>query len=341
MNNNNSNNSRANMKKRKTTECKHWAKTGTCKFGDMCDFKHSPKVALPPRRRHQKRSSKECRDWAKTRTCKYGDMCNFTHSPVQQVLQKQQKQHLRISDDVDEVHVAVKKMRKSLCLEVGVDVSGSMSGGPMSAICELLPDLYRTILGKTDHYGCFTFESNVKSLHRPVVKRKVDIKRDVKNLQNNFGGCTALWDGIEHGVSAIQDSHKYRLEKSPHKGYEFNNTLLIITDGHDNSSTVSSFEKCLQLIARPGVPNFQFVVVGLGDVDQGKLKRLCEVGGENCKFLYAKDVTEFKRELQKAREEIRIRVIVREGEKTMMKDTYVQKKSMGEVLSGVQRMQLA
>ena len=61
------------------------------------------------------------------------------------------------------------------------------------------------------------------------------------------------------------------------------------------------------MLAHPGMPNFNLVVVGVGDVDQDALKRLCE-GKQNAHFLYAKDMEAFKKTLAHVVDRIKIKL---------------------------------
>eukprot|EP00055_Hartaetosiga_balthica_P008332 m.30699 g.30699 ORF g.30699 m.30699 type:complete len:331 (+) comp6246_c0_seq1:405-1397(+) len=321
----------------KAIECIHWIQHGSCPYEHQCRYKHTSPV--------------ECRHWAHHGSCPYQSKCRYKHtlsvSPsssrttpkfqqlgIVPVSTKKCQVGGIVSSNVDDMVVRVTKMHKHLCLEVGVDVSGSMHGGPMAAIKELIPDLFHNVLRDNDFYGCFTFASKVRSLHRPTIKSKIALEKDLRNLVNNSGGCTALWDGIKHGMEAIRGSHQYRMGQKKNAKVQFMNSLMIITDGQDNSSQEATFEDCKRLISNPKVPNFQFVIVGLGDVDQARLQELCK--GNSCHFLYAKDVSDFKRKLANARDVIRVRVDVSDGNRIVREQAFVHGSNMNQLISSFQ-----
>ena len=201
----------------------------------------------------------------------------------------------------------VSQQRRQLLLSCAMDVSGSMRGAPSEALLAMFEDLCRNVLSPTDLLACCTFADEVKKLHAAMPLGKVDVDKDLKHIAANAGGCTALWDGVSWAVETARLGCK-TLRESSDAGHEDPLVeCLIITDGADNSSKKTSLEELLPMLAHPGMPNFNLVVVGVGDVDQDALKRLCE-GKQNAHFLYAKDMEAFKKTLAHVVDRIKIKL---------------------------------
>jgi len=70
----------------KTVLCRHFARSGRCLMGNMCDFKHeagterarSP-VATAKRGGNPNYKTAPCRNWSKTGSCPYEKVCQFKH----------------------------------------------------------------------------------------------------------------------------------------------------------------------------------------------------------------------------------------------------------------------
>lgn len=62
--------------------CRVWAETGTCPFGERCQFAHSYSKEPPrPNSAPNPFRPKVCREFARTGVCPYGTRCRFSHSP--------------------------------------------------------------------------------------------------------------------------------------------------------------------------------------------------------------------------------------------------------------------
>ena len=201
----------------------------------------------------------------------------------------------------------VSQHRRQLLLSCAMDVSGSMSGAPSKALLAMFEDLCRNVLSPRDLLACCTFADEVKKLHAAMPLEKVDVDKDLKHIAANAGGRTALWDGVYWAVEKARFGCKTLREKSGAGHEDPLVECLIITDGADNSSKKTSLEELLPMLAHPGMPNFNLVVVGVGDVDQDALKRLCE-GKQNAHFLYAKDMEAFKKTLAQVVDRIKIKL---------------------------------
>ena len=64
----------------KTELCRPYAESGTCKYGDKCQFAHGPDE-LRPLVRHPKYKTELCRTFHAIGFCPYGPRCHFVHSP--------------------------------------------------------------------------------------------------------------------------------------------------------------------------------------------------------------------------------------------------------------------
>jgi uncharacterized protein YegL len=199
----------------------------------------------------------------------------------------------------------VARHKRRLLFSCAVDVSGSMRGEPIKAAMATLADLYRTVMDDEDRFACCTFGSSVRKLHAAMPKRRVDLDQDLAHIEDNKGGATALWDGVAWAITAA--SMEYSNMKKAGIDDPPVIEVVIITDGKDNSSE-RRFAEIHELTKRPGVPNFNLIVVGLGSVDTDALNKLCEP--KNCHFKHARDIPQFKRVLADVVDSIRLRLEV-------------------------------
>ena len=154
-----------------------------------------------------------------------------------------------------------------------------------------------------DSYALCAFSDGVTTLHRAMGRSSVDMARDMAGIEAAMGGRTALWDGIQSAIVSVQAYQKEGLARG-RPSYE----VVIITDGQDNSST-TSFEQVCALAAKPGIPDFNLIVVAVGsDVNQGALKALCEP--KHCHFYHATDVEAFKKTLARVAEQVKMRMTI-------------------------------
>lgn len=63
----------------KTELCNKWEQTGTCPYGDNCQFAHGIEE-LRPVVRHPRYKTEVCRMVLNGVTCPYGHRCHFRHS---------------------------------------------------------------------------------------------------------------------------------------------------------------------------------------------------------------------------------------------------------------------
>ncbi|KAI9006044.1 hypothetical protein BC832DRAFT_531309, partial [Gaertneriomyces semiglobifer] len=62
----------------KTELCRSWEETGTCRYGNKCQFAHS-ESELRPVDRHPKYKTEMCKTFWEKGTCPYGKRCCFIH----------------------------------------------------------------------------------------------------------------------------------------------------------------------------------------------------------------------------------------------------------------------
>jgi Mg-chelatase subunit ChlD len=254
--------------------------------------------------------------------CRNGSQCRFEHPPQRQGTQLAVREShpgavvardTRAGGAVFQARLAngrserleISRSRKQLLFSCAFDVSGSMSGAPIRAALACLEEMVHDVMRPADLFACCTFGTEVKKLHAAMPLHAVDLDRDLRYIQENAGGRTALWDGVGWAVEmasyAAQGCRK-RGQQPPIV------ECLILTDGHDNSSSKHSFEQVRSLLASPGVANFNAVVVGLGDVDRPQLSALC--AAKHAHFLYAKDVPALKQTLREVVQRIKISLSV-------------------------------
>lgn len=63
----------------KTELCNKWQESGTCPYGDNCQFAHGMRE-LRPVKRHPRYKTQICRMVLTRGTCPYGHRCHFRHS---------------------------------------------------------------------------------------------------------------------------------------------------------------------------------------------------------------------------------------------------------------------
>ena len=123
-------------------------------------------------------------------------------------------------------------------------------------------------------------------------------------------GGTALWDGVQSAIEGVQAYQKEMLGSNKKTGHDFVGPVyevVIITDGKDSCSS-ASFEDVCTLAAKPGIPDFNLVIVAVGSVNQTAFKKLCEP--RHCHFFHATDMEEFQKTLARAVEQIKMRMTI-------------------------------
>ena len=160
---------------------------------------------------------------------------------------------------------------RPLLFSIAVDCSYSMQGERIAAACAGMQDIVQSALRDDDLYACAGFHTRVEQLHGPMSKaRGAKVELDVRNLQQlcKEGGLTAMNDAVKAGIDGLKAA-----KADPRTAMQvaggakaLNNAVcyqIIVTDGIDNSSSVSHEELC-RLVAAPGLSNYHLIVIGVG-----------------------------------------------------------------------------
>lgn len=205
--------------------------------------------------------------------------------------------------------LSIKAGTRTMCFACTVDVSYSMHGETAEAAAQGLEAIV-SVLRPTDLYGCSVFDSSVTRLHHPMPRRKVKLEKDLAAVRKADGGSTALYDAIAHSIQALKVTAKgHREGKWGKADSEVVYELLVVTDGADNSSS-ATLSELVQLVHKPGLPNFNLVLLGVG-ISGGAaadMRQLCKA--RHAHFYQCSGVSELKQQLQRARESIRLQLDV-------------------------------
>jgi hypothetical protein len=92
----------------KTELCRSWTETGSCRYGNKCQFAHG-KDELRNIMRHPKYKTEICKTFHTQGTCPYGTRCRFIHNPSLRanILAQQQQQQQQSQFPVESEHIPV------------------------------------------------------------------------------------------------------------------------------------------------------------------------------------------------------------------------------------------
>ena len=206
-----------------------------------------------------------------------------------------------------------------MALQVDVDCSGSMQHyDRIETAVAGLKEL-ASVLRATDLFGVSTFSREVKTLHRVMERSSVDVAKDVKHVLANCakGSSTSFYDAVVAGVGKLNDAKEYlRTNKDGKRMPEWEH--VMITDGEDNDST-ATFEQACAAVRKPGLSNYQFVVIGVGlsDHTAAKLAEMCTPA--HCHFHREADAAALSRRLEELRQGYLLRLQVTSGGVTRSK----------------------
>lgn len=62
--------------------CRKWTKTGTCPYGDKCQFAHGKSELISKKIRNPHYKSKPCNSFHTKGFCTYGSRCKFIHDEI-------------------------------------------------------------------------------------------------------------------------------------------------------------------------------------------------------------------------------------------------------------------
>ena len=211
-----------------------------------------------------------------------------------------------------------------LAMQITVDCSYSMHGARINAAVAGVQSLY-DVLRPSDLFGCTTFDSTVKNLHRLMPKTNVDIAKDIQNVLANCasGGSTAFYDAALEGIDRLHAA--FNVDQFEH---------IVITDGGDNSSS-ASFGEVAAKVARPGLRNYQFVLIGVGldSSTASRLRTLCQAA--HCHLYLEPDTSALSRRLRSLADSFRIQLsLTAANGKTRTRTTDYRSKSAAMAAGG-------
>ena len=291
--------------------------SGPCKHGESCHKYDCNKV-------HPQGRTKPC----KFQPCtKPG--CQFLHpSPNRLALAAITQSravapltrvHFSMEAGGNKQSMQLESVRRQLCFAASVDASGSMAGSRMKHAIEGMQSIVE-MMAPDDLFGLVTFSTEVKNLHGPMPRHKVNFAKDAEHMSNNNknGGSTAVWDSIRAGQLLLQ-SVKQRREEDPKRQqlpplvYE----QLIITDGEDNSSKIS-FEEVVRCVANPGLEDYSLVIVAvttdMGRQEIERLQTICKPA--HATLISVDNVGDLKKQLEKQAQRLRLVTEERQGSRT-------------------------
>jgi len=168
-----------------------------------------------------------------------------------------------------------------------LDYSGSMSGSRNRASIRGSIDLLDAAIKDKDSVGIITFntQSSIVLPLAPVRNNRSRMKGIFQQLTQPNGN-TALWDAITMGINQLEQISGTQ------------EWLVVLTDGEDNSSRITSRDVIRQIEKLKAGLNF--VVISVGDIgqDEAILMSLCDtVSGTFIKITGAQSV---HKEIEKA-----------------------------------------
>jgi Mg-chelatase subunit ChlD len=189
------------------------------------------------------------------------------------------KMHFQLDCDDGSRSVTVENKQCQLCFAASVDVSGSMSGSRIKTAIKGLEAIVHGMMRPEDLFGLVTFNTEVKNLHKPMPKRKVNWSKDKEHILKNVGGRTALWDAVQAGIVLLKEVLARRKTDPDRRGKaKLVFEQLVITDGLDNSSSVG-LEQLKALVTKPGLPDYHLRIIAVtSDMEASEillLEQLC------------------------------------------------------------------
>mmetsp|Transcript_27357 Transcript_27357/g.46241 ORF Transcript_27357/g.46241 Transcript_27357/m.46241 type:complete len:337 (-) Transcript_27357:148-1158(-) len=198
--------------------------------------------------------------------------------------------------------------RKKLVFGWVQDVSGSMTGDRIQASLRGFDHMFEEVYQPTDYLGVVTFSDEMKTLHLPMSVHKIDPSRDKASILNSVDGSTRMYDALGASIQGLQAMARDKQYAAVTHDAVYQ--LLLITDGGDNCSSEFTLATLTELVAHPGLPNFNLVVVAVSMTarDKQKLRGLC--APEHATLLDVKDISELQHTLRRVGEEVQQRLVV-------------------------------
>ena len=188
------------------------------------------------------------------------------------------------------------------------DVSGSMAGNREREAVSGLSLLHDDVLQDDDYLAVITFDHRVHVLHEPMRVSRVNKDKDAVNILKSGGGSTAIYDALKTCIQGLKE--KLKDPKFGQCGKDAVFQLILLTDGGDNNCSTSLAEVAA-LVARPGIPNFHLVVVGIsmGASTASTLRPvLCAPG--HARFIDVADISNLGSTMRSVVTDVKARLVV-------------------------------
>ena len=148
--------------------------------------------------------------------------------------------------------VKLPTVRRALDVEFDLDVSGSMSGAPISQCRSSLETIIRQYLGETDLISLITFSSTVTTLFSRLNKRD-NLPFIIDRIQRGTiaSGGTAFYNALYSSLARAATSHDTSSQ-----------WVVALTDGEDNAQSLTAVDVVKQLRKQP----INLIIITVGSV---------------------------------------------------------------------------
>ena len=191
-----------------------------------------------------------------------------------------------VTETTETVTTVKKQLRHYVLL---FDLSGSMAGGKIKAMCAQFEEFKNVVLKEEDFISVISFNSlqvgdvdtsNVRVLAECLQVGDVDFDRLIKEI-SVASGRTALYDAIFKGIEVAQaftqhtvtTSLKHISEGGTKK--DVVTELVAFTDGQDAGSS-KTLEEVKTRVAGPGVSHFNMIALVVGTEGIPAMQAICE-----------------------------------------------------------------
>lgn len=158
-----------------------------------------------------------------------------------------------------------------------LDVSGSMGGYRLDKSKEAASNIF-SLMQENDRISVVTFDSNAYFKLKPRPVGQIKRQNEFGPLMDRIyaGNATALWDAIYLAVSQIKDK-------------SIKTTMIVLTDGQDNSSK-HTFQEVVDLVKEYPKINLSIIYINNSGVDMKEYKKITEMLGGKYKNISDSDI---------------------------------------------------
>jgi Mg-chelatase subunit ChlD len=206
---------------------------------------HAPAVALTPIV-HQQQQVSVTRTVTKQPKCRYGARCYNRHNG-------------KCADAHPVVVAVIKEPSDVMCL-FNIDVSGSMMGAKIVAAAEGMALVAQEAMKPRDVVAVHTFNATCETAQKFTRNNKIDWSSLGHRITASCVGTTALFDAICASVHSLRQLSYEKRNENPNQVRVF----VLLTDGADTASKQRTFDDAVAAIAKPGIRDFHFVLLGVG-----------------------------------------------------------------------------